>query len=89
MQSNIIKVAADIIDSKYDLTTNSVLVSLDVNGKRRAACITAESFIQFSATEEQSRSIMMEYAKKLEQRTLPLYIELTEEQLNGDGPISV
>ena len=89
MEQKTLKVEAKIVDSRYDLSTNSVLVSLDLNGKKRSASISAESFVKFDATIEKSRSIMMEYAKKLGQRTLPIYVELTEEQLNGDGPIDV
>lgn len=89
MNENIIKVEAKIVESRYDLATNSVLVSLDIEGKRKAASISAESFIKFEASPEQSRSIMMEYSKSLKQRTLPLYIEMTAEQLEGDEPINV
>lgn len=89
MSENIIKVEAKIVESRYDLTSNSVLVSLDVKGKRKAASISAESFIKFEVTPEQSRSIMMEYAKSLKERTLPLYLEMTAEQLERDEPINV
>jgi len=84
-EEEVVKVQADIVDVKYDLMSNSIFLKVSVEGKTRAHNISPESFIKFDCTPEQSRSIMMKYSESLKQRVLPLFIEMTREQLELDG----
>jgi hypothetical protein len=89
MKNKIVKVQAKVMDVHHDLMSNSVLVSLDINGIRRAIEIRQEQVIKFETTQTKSNEIMREYANAWKNRKLPVQLELTEEQLTGEGAIDV
>ena len=89
MTNKVIKVQAKVVDAHYDLMSNCVLVSLDINGARRAIEIKEDNIIKFELDKIKAREIMQEYAKAWKSRTLPVLLELTEEQLSGEGAINV
>ena len=89
MKNELIKVQAKVVDARYDLMSNSVLVSLDINGVRRGIEIKEENVIQFEIDRVKAREIMQEYAQAWKRRVLPVMLELTEKQLSGEGSIDV
>jgi len=85
----IIKVKAIVIDAKHDISSNCVIVRLDVNGERRAVEISPQAIILFDADRETSFSIMKSYAEAWKNRKIPLNLELTEAQLRGEEDIAL
>ncbi|MFW5890600.1 MAG: hypothetical protein ACOCUI_00095 [bacterium] len=84
-ENEYIKVKGNIVEVKLQKETGKIYIALDVDGIRKTVEITTDQIIKFDADLETKQSLMLKYYeawKVRQEKGLPVYLELTQEQMN-------
>jgi hypothetical protein len=81
-KDKVVTVEANVVDARYDFSSNEILVKLDLKGKKVAVRLNSEAIFGSISVDIET---MKQYAEAMARRKLPIKLEVLESQLEEDN----